>query len=602
MAALLAAAAFGQNNPQPWSEQPPLAQAQGPDYGQPGYGPPAPGGPYQSGPNDSADRGVARVSFMSGNVSVRRGDSGDLVAAVMNAPLTVGDRLVTADGARAEVELDYSNIVRLGPSTEVRFSLLSARAYQVQIAVGTTVFRVLRDTDARIEISTPTVAIHPLRTGIYRVTVHQDGSSDITVRGGGDAEIGSPAGTQPLHNGEMMMTRGSSDDPEFQVVAPQPDDDLDRWSASRDRQMQSARSPQYVNRGMYGTEDMDQYGRWQSDPQYGNVWVPNEGPGWAPYQCGRWVWMDYYGWTWLGCEPWAWAPYHYGRWFYGGAGWAWWPGPVIAPAFWSPALVGFFGFGAPGFGVGFGFGFGSVGWVPLAPYERFYPWYGAGLYGRFGGVNVVGGVNVAALYRNARVTSGVTAMRAGDFGRAGVTSTNLVRPTSQELARAGAVRGQLPVGPSRESTNFSSRAANTAGLPRTSDNMHFSGRTASVNRVSFAEQQRSFNQAAARGFSGSGAGYRGAGAGAGRSVSPGQSGGAWQRFNPGARSPGMGPGMGSRAGAPPGGSYRGGQSAPRTSPQQPVRINPPIVQGRGSAPGRSMPRGGGSHGGGGGRH
>jgi hypothetical protein len=542
---------------------------------------------------------------MNGNVSVRRGDSGELVAAILNAPLTVGDRVVTGDGGRAEVELDFANLIRLGPSTEVRLSQLSQRQYQIQIATGTALFRVLRDTDAQIEISTPTVAVHPLRRGIYRVTVKPDGSSDVTVRAGGDSQVVSPAGSEDLHSGQTMMTRGSSNDPEFQIVAPLPEDELDRWSASRDRQLTSARSPEHVNRGIYGTEDMDQYGHWENDGTYGSVWVPTVGPGWAPYQCGRWVWLDYYGWTWMGCEPWARAPYHYGRWYFGAYGWSWWPGPVVSFTFWRPALVGFFGFGAPGFGVGFGFGYGSVGWVPLAPFEAFHAWYGPHYYGGFGGVHVVGGFN-AAVYRNARVTNGITAVRANEFGRAGVSTANLVRPTSQELAHAGAVRGQLPVGPSRESTAFTNRTASTAGLPRTSDTMRFAGRSTSVNRVPFAEQQRSFSQAASRGFAGSAnsGGFRG-----GAPSAP-QSSSGWQRMSPGGSSSGSASGAYRPPASQP--SYNRNapaQSAPRqVSPQQPVRINPPIVN-RGAAP-RSAPsrssgggsHGGGAHGGGGGRH
>lgn len=590
--ALLVAPAFAQTTPQqpgPWSEQPPLAQ-NGPNgpYAQqppPGYGP----GQYGRPPDQDGyapDRGVARVSNMTGNVSVRRGDSGELVAAILNAPLTVGDRVVTGDNGRAEVELDFSSIVRLGPSSEIRLSQLAQRNYQVQIAAGSVIFRVLRDTDAQIEISTPTVAVHPLRRGIYRVNVKPDGSADITVRGNGDAEVVSPAGTEALHNGQMMMTRGAINDPEFQVVAPNPEDDLDHWSASRDRTLLSARSPQYVNRGMYGTEDMDQYGQWQNDPTYGNVWVPQVSPGWAPYQCGRWVWLDFYGWTWMGCEPWAWAPYHYGRWFYGGYGWAWWPGPVVATAFWSPALVGFFGFGAPiGVGVGFGFGFGSIGWVPLAPFEAFHPWYGAGVYGGFSGVRIAAGSNVAGLYRNARVTNAITAMHTGDFGRSSVSGTSLIRPTAMEMAHAGAMRGQLPVGPSRESTQFSNRAVNTTGMPHTSDATRFAGHAApAVSHVSFAQQQRSFSQAASRGFSSP---ARGSSAG-----------GGWQRFNPSAGAASRGqaatPYNGARQGTSPYGS-RG--AAPQ---QRPVRINPPIIQNRGSAPRSSgaASRGGGGHGGG----
>jgi len=130
MAMLLAATVFAQGQSQlpPWSEQPPIAQA--PPYPQqppPPYGAPPPAqapGP-QGSPEDQGyapNRGVARISYMNGNVSVRRGDSGELVAAIVNAPLTIGDRVVTGDNGRAEVQLDFANVVRIGPSSEVRLS------------------------------------------------------------------------------------------------------------------------------------------------------------------------------------------------------------------------------------------------------------------------------------------------------------------------------------------------------------------------------------------------------------------------------------------------------------------------------------------------
>jgi hypothetical protein len=546
------------------------------------------------------ERGVARISFMNGNVSVRRGDSGDLVAAIMNVPLTISDRLVTADGARAEVQFDFANIVRLGAATEVRFSDLEYHRYQIQLATGTISFRILRDSDAQVEISTPSVAIHPLRKGIYRVSVKPDGSSEITVRAGGDAEIASPKGAEKLGSGHTMLARGSASDPEFQVTGIIPEDEFDRFAAVRDRVFESARSPNYVSHDIYGSEDLDQNGRWVNDGSYGNVWVPQVAPGWAPYQCGRWTWVDYYGWTWVGCESWGWAPYHYGRWYYGGLGWSWWPGPVYAPYFWRPALVGFFGFG--GAGIGVGFGFGNVGWVPLAPFERFHAWYGPGFYGGIhGGFNVVGGTNVAALYRNARVGNGVSAMNAGEFGRAGVSGANLVRPSVGELTHAGMVRGALPLAPSRESTQFTNRGASAAGMPRTNDSARFFSRNggSQASRVPFEQQRQSFNQATQRSF-GNSAGAAGAqnggwrradtpasqsrGTGLGNSNSgTSSSSGGWQRFDPSTRGT-------SAAGGNPAGSGQGsrGMTPPQTrapggSPQQPVRISPSIVQNRGNS-------------------
>ena len=81
--------------------------------------------------------------------------------------------------------------VRVAGSTELRMGDLQYKRFQVQIAQGLVTFRVLRDNDAQVEISTPTVAVHPLRQGIYRVSVSPDGLTEVTVRAG-EAEIASP--------------------------------------------------------------------------------------------------------------------------------------------------------------------------------------------------------------------------------------------------------------------------------------------------------------------------------------------------------------------------------------------------------------------------
>src|SRR5260370_30965670 len=53
---------------------------------------------------DDLKRGVARISLINGDVSVRRGDSGDWVAGVINAPLLTDDRIGTGANSRGEVQ------------------------------------------------------------------------------------------------------------------------------------------------------------------------------------------------------------------------------------------------------------------------------------------------------------------------------------------------------------------------------------------------------------------------------------------------------------------------------------------------------------------
>ena len=169
---------------------------------------PPPQGQGQDDPADAAEHGVGRLSLINGSVSVTRGDSGESINATVNEPLVTTDRVITGQGSRAEIQFDPGSMIRLGANTEVRIGDLQYHHYLVQISQGTTLFRVLRDTDARIEISTPSVSVAPLRAGIYRVTVRPDGSSEITVRAG-EAELNSPSGSERLPAGQTMYSRGS---------------------------------------------------------------------------------------------------------------------------------------------------------------------------------------------------------------------------------------------------------------------------------------------------------------------------------------------------------------------------------------------------------
>ncbi len=528
-----------------------------------------PDGQYEPG------RAVARISVVSGDVSVRRGDSGDVVAAAINAPLMADDRLLTGSSSRAEVQLDSSNMIRVGPNAEVRFAAMDVRSFQIQVATGTVIFRTLRPTQAQVEVDTPSVAVRPLRPGAYRVTVHEDGTSEITVRIG-EAEIDSQRGGEHLQAGQTMDARGPASDAEFQVVQGIPADAFDRWNEERDHFIENSQSARHMSPAISGSEDLDQNGQWVNDPNYGSVWQPTVGPDWAPYQNGRWVWEDYYGWTWVSADPWGWAPYHYGRWFWGAGGWAWYPGPIFAQPFWAPAYVGFFGFGG-GLGIGVGFGFGGVGWVALAPFEVFHPWWGRGFYGGFAGgfvgghTAIVGNVNIYNSFRNARITGGAIGVNAAAFGRGGqFTALNRA-----QLASGGLVHGALPVAPDRSSLRLSDRAV-SGRYPQTRSQSFASRMQAPrVQHTSFEQQERGMQQMSRGNFSSASRGFNAAGRGGASEASHG-----WNRFG----EPIHG------AGGVGGSAYRGYNSAAAGREGGSVRISPPIVQQRGSAGGYSSPR------------
>ena len=309
---------------QPYDDQPYDAQ---PSDAQPSEA--QPGGPSGEAPAQS-DQGVARISLMRGDVSTQRGDSGDWSAVVLNQPVVAGDKVSTGDNARTELQLDFANTLRLGPNTKVNVGNFTHKQIQIQLGEGIADYVVSKDSEVEPEIDSPNVSVHPSHhDGVFRIEVHPDGDTIVIVRQG-EAQIATPDGSTELHAGDMATVRGDSGSAQYKISQAPDRDDWDRWNSDRDHLIRDANSWHHTNRRYTGSQDLDAYGRWQSVPDYGDVWVPNEPEGWVPYRNGNWVYEPSYGWTWVGYEPWGWAPYHYGRWFPYGSAWAWWPGPVYA--------------------------------------------------------------------------------------------------------------------------------------------------------------------------------------------------------------------------------------------------------------------------------
>ncbi len=474
----------------------------------------APSGPANTSP------GVARISYINGEVSTLRGAAGTWVAAILNAPLVVGDKVSTGDNSRAEVELNYANVLRLGGRTEASIANLSNQQIQVQVAQGLVDYWVSKDNQANLEIDTPNVAVHPLNPGLYRIEVDSASYTKVTVRKG-RAQVSTPQGSADLKEHEMMEVQGT-ENPQYQVVDAPGQDSWDQWNDQRDNLIANAQSWQYDNQYYTGTEDLDAYGHWEYVPGYDWCWTPYIDDGWVPYSAGEWTYEPFYGWTWVSYEPWGWAPYHYGRWFFYNSAWMWWPGPISTfyHPIWAPAYVSFFGFGGGfgfGLGFGFGFGFGRIGWLPIGPADPFFPWYGAGRFGyrmtnfadianfRYGNMPyfrpLAGGgrpafSNFRAALTNARVRQGFVNMPANEFGRGAVGQFGRAGASEAEFRQASFVSGHVPIAPSRDSLNFANRAVSRASLPSASVNNRqmFSVQRPAAAQRSFSEQAANMRQ------------------------------------------------------------------------------------------------------------
>jgi hypothetical protein len=384
---LMAATAWAQyasaNPPDPQGANPSDPQAAYPPDPQAAY-PQAPdpqaGGP-QAGDAQAPDPPgrVARLGYMTGQISVQPQGTADWVEGSANRPLTNADNVWADKNSRAELDLG-TGLMRIDSETSLTLTNIDNNAVQVSLHQGALNVHVRRLYNGEVwEVDTPNLAFTLTKSGDYRFDVDPNGDATVVTVRKGEGEATGQGPAVPVHSGEWARFTGGNS-LAHQINDAPPPDSFDEWCSVRDKREDASVSAQYVAPGVVGSEDLDQYGSWKNYSDYGEVWTPTDvDPGWAPYSEGQWAWVSPWGWTWVDAAPWGFAPFHYGRWVYVGGGWGWVPGPYGVQPWYAPALVGWFG--GPGWGLGFGFGWGwgfgpRFGWCPLGFREPFHPWYG----------------------------------------------------------------------------------------------------------------------------------------------------------------------------------------------------------------------------------
>jgi hypothetical protein len=432
-------------------------------------------------PKARADEGdppsrVARISYLDGNVSFQPSGTEDWAAAAKNRPVTVGDKLWTDQDSRVELQAGQASL-HLGSMTALSFLNLDENILQARIAEGAINFRVreMREGDL-YEVDTPNLAFTVKEAGAFRVDVNENGDGTRVTVIRGEGEITAGGKTYEVHAGEQAELNGV-DEPQYNVESAPSPDDLDRWASDRDLKEEDSVSAKYVSRDVPGYSDLDDYGSWREEPDYGPVWYPRSVEvGWAPYSYGYWNWVGPWGWTWVDYAPWGFAPFHYGRWSYINGGWGWCPGPVYARPFYGPAFVGFVGGGHFGAGFGFGGGFGGgIGWFPLGFREPFHPWYHtSNVYVRNVNITNTRITNVNALnnhnnfnYAYAHNVRAVTAASHGAFVNGQAINRGSMRVTEASL-RGAHVTTRADFTPTRTSYTGAANARGRVSTPPSS--------------------------------------------------------------------------------------------------------------------------------------
>ena len=358
-----------------------------------------------------------RLATVDGTASFRRPGGADWTSARVNTPLGAGDALSTERDTSVEIQIGAASYLRLGATTYLELSDVSAEQLQLKLASGEASLDLREVTPRLLEVDTPQAAFTIDRPGYYRLHVDERSGTLIVRRGGGAMMTPGNAPAAPVRTGEEAVV---ASDGVHHYAAPDLDA-WDRWCAARTDRLLDPLSARYVADGIYGVADLDHTGTWRRVDEFGPVWLPDAvPPGWVPFVAGQWIYDTTFGWTWIDDMPWGWAPFHHGRWVSVDGVWAWAPGPPEVVPTYIPATVGWLE-GGPG-----------LGWVSLGWGEPVFPWWGppgaAGVasWAGWGGPWVVNRAPIqqrvaiyasSMSYVNAERPGAVVATRADRFGR-----------------------------------------------------------------------------------------------------------------------------------------------------------------------------------------
>ena len=313
---------------------------------------------------------VGRISATEGQVTVQT-DDGDETGNLLNWPVKGGDRIATARGARTEFRVGPV-AVRLDGDSALDIEELDEDVMRLRLNHGTASVRI-RDPQALsgFELATPHGRVLLTEPGTVRVDTEREPDTTSVSVLMGIARLEAAGTALTLRTGKRAEIRG--DDVRTGQALQ---DAFDSWAFARDRRDDAAIATRYIPNDVTGYEELDQYGSWTVNDDYGPLWAPRSiASGWSPYSDGRWAWVAPWGWTWVDNAPWGYAPFHYGRWVTVRNRWYWAPGRIVGRPVWAPALVGWVG------GDGWSVSFSDrrnrpgLGWYPLTPRDRYVPHY-----------------------------------------------------------------------------------------------------------------------------------------------------------------------------------------------------------------------------------
>jgi hypothetical protein len=237
------------------------------------------------------------VNYVEGKVAVagKNKRSGYLLK---GDAVEVGDKVSTGTDGKAEILLNPGSYVRLAENSNFEFLTTSLDNLQLKLNEGSAMFEVIADDEFRIAVKTPKADFSIITSGVYRVSVLDNGSGQVAVWKG-KAQIGDfyeteiKAGrTATVNVGQVAIEKFDRDEK----------DALEQWSKMRAKdlakvnsrlQREDLRNSLISGFGSSQWNMYNSFGLWVFDRAFGSYCFLPFGYGWnSPYgySYGRDLW------------------------------------------------------------------------------------------------------------------------------------------------------------------------------------------------------------------------------------------------------------------------------------------------------------------------
>jgi len=176
------------------------------------------------------------INFVSGDVRLSRAGRPDNQTLTSRDALDSGDVVSTGASGRLEVLLMPGSFLRVAENTQVAFKSATGEL-QFDVMSGTVIVEAsgISDDEALMTVGTPRTVVSLLRSGIYRITVAPDGSTNVAVRKGRAQLAGNPPVT--IKGNNQATIGGNGGVTAIAKLAKKDVSEFESWSKERAEQV-----------------------------------------------------------------------------------------------------------------------------------------------------------------------------------------------------------------------------------------------------------------------------------------------------------------------------------------------------------------------------